>query len=201
MLTKTNDAIKASNDVRRRYGDGIKSLLFGRMKALFHVQQPAYHRSKLIGKDRTIIMEHAHEMFTYFASILKDKKRRLPLYGPDYWQILRQFLFGVGVVGWCLFLGKQDEPNVWWHANFQMICESSNLVATGSHYFNYWQGPFDMVARCHHNGTTWRTGKEKGVLAWETTSGGEPTISVIDCIVARRMQNKGPTGNAVVIVP
>ena len=75
MLTKTNDAIKASKGARRRAGDGIESQPFDWMKLLFRVQQPAYHGGKLIGKDCIKMMTHAHDMFTHFASILKRNKK------------------------------------------------------------------------------------------------------------------------------
>ena len=75
MLTKTNEAIKASKGARRQSGDGIESQLFGWMKVLFRIHQPAYHGGKLIGKDCMKIMAHAHEMFTRFALILKRNKK------------------------------------------------------------------------------------------------------------------------------
>ena len=75
MLTKTNEAIKASKSTRRQSGDGIESQLFGWMKILFRVQQPAYHGGKLIGKDCMKMMTNAHAMFTHFALILKRNKK------------------------------------------------------------------------------------------------------------------------------
>ena len=62
MLTKTNEAIKASKGARRQSGDGIESQLFGWMKILFCIQQPAYHGGKLIGKNCMKMMANAHEM-------------------------------------------------------------------------------------------------------------------------------------------
>ena len=50
MLTKTNEAIKASKSARQEYGDIIESQLFAWIKILFRVHQPAYHGGKLIGK-------------------------------------------------------------------------------------------------------------------------------------------------------
>ena len=73
MLTKTNDAIKASKATRRRAGDGIELQLFDWMKLLFRVQQPAYHGGKLIG-NCIKMTTNAYQMFTRFATILKHSK-------------------------------------------------------------------------------------------------------------------------------
>ena len=75
MLTKTKVAINAFKAARKRSGDGIESQTFGWMKVLFRVQQPAYHGGKLIGGDYKLMMAHAHQMFTHFATILKNNKK------------------------------------------------------------------------------------------------------------------------------
>ena len=45
------------------------------IKLLFHIQLPAYHGGKLIGKDWVKMMADAHDMFTHFSGILKTNKK------------------------------------------------------------------------------------------------------------------------------
>ncbi len=51
MLRKVKASIELLKSNRKKADDGIESQMYGWMKVLFRIQQPAYHGGKLIGKD------------------------------------------------------------------------------------------------------------------------------------------------------
>ncbi|KAL7524102.1 hypothetical protein ACHAXR_002598, partial [Thalassiosira sp. AJA248-18] len=75
MLKKIRENISTYKSDRKKSGDGIESEMFDWMKLFFRIQQPAYHGGKLIGKDSVKMMANAYEMFTHFATVLKDNKK------------------------------------------------------------------------------------------------------------------------------
>ena len=92
MLKKVKASIKILKSNRKKSGDGIESQIYGWMKLLFRIQQPAYHGGKLIGKDSVKIMLNGYAMFTHFSGILtRNAKEDFPFTHPMIEELCADF--------------------------------------------------------------------------------------------------------------
>ena len=76
LLRKMKDKLKEFKNDRKKSGDGVEAAMFEILKSCYHIQLPAYHGGKLIGKDCQKMMSNADVIFKQFADILKDPSNR-----------------------------------------------------------------------------------------------------------------------------
>ncbi len=76
FIKKTKDLIKGYKSDRKLDGDGVETRLFSILKDFYGIKLQAYHGGSLHGKDHQKVMNNSHEMFTYFADVLKEEKKK-----------------------------------------------------------------------------------------------------------------------------
>ena len=74
-LKTLKEKIKSFKSDRKRSGDGIETKIFNVLKSAYGVKIQAYHGGSLTGKDIQKVMQSSGEIFSIFASILKENKK------------------------------------------------------------------------------------------------------------------------------
>ena len=69
------EKIKVFESERKRSGDGIETKMFNVLKTVYGVKIQAYHGGSLTGKDIQKLMQNSGEIFSIFATILKENKK------------------------------------------------------------------------------------------------------------------------------
>ena len=74
-LKTLREKIKVFKSERKRSGDGIETKMFNVLKTVYGVKIQAYHGGSLTGKDIQKLMQNSGEIFSIFATILKENKK------------------------------------------------------------------------------------------------------------------------------